>query len=189
VTGIRRQLMNELGLILPVVRIRDNLRLAPQAYRIKIRGQEVARGELMLDYLLAIPGSDADETIQGIKTTEPAFGLPALWVPEPERGRAELMGYTVVNPISVLSTHLTEVARSFAPDLLNRQMVQQMLDQLKSKSPASVQGVVPEMLSIGDVQAVLRNLLRERVPIRDLSGILEVLANHAGVTPRPNNPQ
>jgi flagellar biosynthesis protein FlhA len=185
ITGIRRQLMAELGFILPVVRIRDNLRLQPQQYRLKIRGQEMARGDLMLDKILAIPGSDTEETIRGIETTEPAFGLPASWISEAERGRAELMGYTVVNPISVLSTHITEVTRTHAPDLLSRQMVQEMLTQLKAKSPASVEGVVPEMLSLGDIQAVLRSLLRERVPIRDLSGILETLANNAPATRDP----
>jgi len=186
VTGIRRQIMAELGLILPIVRIRDNLRLQPNAYRIKMRGQEVARGELLLDRMLAIPGSEADENMRGVKTTEPAFGLPALWISEAESGRAELMGYTVVNPISVLSTHLTEVVRGRASDLLSRQMVQEILNQLKAKMPAAVEGVVPEMISLGEVQAVLRNLLRERVPIRDLSGILEVLANNASITRDPN---
>ncbi|MRS02886.1 flagellar biosynthesis protein FlhA, partial [bacterium] len=185
ITGIRRQMMSEIGLVLPVVRIRDNLRLQPQAYRIKIRGQEVAHGDLMLDRLLAIPGNETDEELKGIETMEPAFGLPALWVSEGERGRAELMGYTVVNPVSVLSTHLSEVVRSHAAELLNRQMVQEMLNQLRSKSPASVEGVVPEMISLSDVLSVLRNLLKERVPIRDLGGILEVIANHANITRDP----
>ncbi len=186
ITGIRRQVMAELGLILPVVRIRDNLRLQPSQYRIKIRGQEVAKGDLMLGNMLAIPGSEADPNLKGMPTTEPAFGLPAQWIPESEQGRAELMGYTVVNPLSVLSTHLTEVVRHYAPDLLNRQMVQEMLNQLKSRSPASVEGVIPEILSLSEFQTVLRNLLRERVPIRDLSGILEVVANNATITRDPN---
>ncbi len=186
ITGIRRQLMQEMGLILPVVRIRDNLRLAPQAYRIKIRGQEVASSEIMLDQLLAIPGADVDEPIPGTETTEPAFGLPALWIGEPDQGQAELKGYTVVTPLSVLCTHLTEVVRNHAADLLSRQLVQEMLNQLRQKAPASVEGVVPEMLNIGDVQGVLRNLLRERIPIRDLSGILEVLANNAPMTRDPH---
>jgi flagellar biosynthesis protein FlhA len=185
ITGIRRQMMSELGLVLPVVRIRDNLRLQPQAYRIKIRGQEVAHGELMLERLLAIPGSETDEELKGIETTEPAFGLPALWVSEGERGRAELMGYTVVNPVSVLSTHLTEIVRSHAAELLNRQMVQEMLNQLKSKSPATVEGVVPDMISLSEVLSVLRNILKERIPIRDLGGILEVLANNSNITRDP----
>ncbi len=186
ITGIRRQLMSEMGLILPVVRIRDNLRLSPQAYRLKIRGQEVAAGEMMLDRLLAIPGSDIDEPIQGIATSEPAFGLPALWISEAEQSQAELKGYTVVTPLSVLCTHITEIVRNYSSELLSRQMVQEMLNQLRQKSPASVEGVVPEMLSLGDTQSVLRNLLRERIPIRDLSGILEVIANNASMTRDPH---
>jgi flagellar biosynthesis protein FlhA len=182
IIAIRRQIMSELGLIVPVVRIRDNLRLPPNMYRIKIRGQEATSGTLMQGRLLAIPSSEIEGEIPGVETLEPAFGLPAYWINDSERSRAELMGYTVVNPPSVLSTHLTEIIRAYAPDLLSRQMVQEMLGQLKQKSPASVEGVVPEMLSLSDVQAVLRNLLRERVPIRDLSGILEVLANTANMT-------
>ncbi len=186
ITSIRRQLMTEMGLILPVVRIRDNLRLSPQSYRIKIRGQEVASSEIMLDRLLAIPGSDIDEPIQGIPTSEPAFGLPALWISEAEQSQAELKGYTVVTPLSVLCTHITEIVRNFSSELLSRQMVQEMLNQLRQKSPASVEGVVPEMLSLGETQSVLRFLLRERIPIRDLSGILEVLANNATMTRDPH---
>ncbi|MCX6078664.1 MAG: flagellar biosynthesis protein FlhA [Chloroflexi bacterium] len=186
ITGIRRQLMSEMGLILPVVRIRDNLRLSPQSYRIKIRGQEVASSEIMLDRLLAIPGSDIDEPIQGIPTSEPAFGLPAIWISEAEQSQAELKGYTVVTPLSVLCTHITEIVRNLSSDLLSRQMVQEMLNQLRQRSPASVDGVVPEMLSLGETQSVLRNLLRERIPIRDLTGILEVLANNAMMTRDPH---
>ncbi len=186
IIGIRRQVMAELGLVLPVVRVRDNLRLSPQAYHIKIRREEVAEGELMVDRYLAIPSSETDGQLRGITTTEPAFGLPALWITDAEKGRAELMGYTVVNPLSVLSTHLTEIVRTYAGELLTRQMVQEMIGQLRQKSPAAVEGVVPEMLSLGELQTVLRNLLRERVPIRDLSGILEVLANNAAITRNPN---
>jgi flagellar biosynthesis protein FlhA len=186
ITSIRRQLMSELGLILPVVRIRDNLRLSPQSYRIKIRGQEVASGEIMLDRLLAIPGSDMEQPLQGIQTSEPAFGLPALWISDVEQGPAEMKGYTVVTPLSVLCTHLTEVVRAHASELLSRQLMQEMLNQLRQKAPASVEGVVPELLNLGEVQGVLRNLLRERIPIRDLSGILEVLANNATMTRDPS---
>lgn len=186
IISIRRQLMSEMGLILPVVRIRDNLRLSPQSYRIKIRGQEVALNEILLDRLLAIPGSDIEEPIQGVPTSEPAFGLPAIWISSAEQNQAELKGYTVVTPLSVLCTHLTEVIRSHSSDLLSRQLVHEMLQQLRQKSPASVDGVVPEMLNLGEMQSVLRNLLRERVPIRDLSGILEVLANNAGMTRDPH---
>jgi flagellar biosynthesis protein FlhA len=186
VTSIRRQIMQELGLVLPIVRIRDNLRLPPNAYRVKVRGEEVARGDLLVDRYLAIPGSNADGDLRGQPTTEPAFGLPAIWINEAEKGRAELNGYTVVSPLSVLSTHLTEIVRKYAPELLDRQMAQEMLDQLRMKAPASVEGLFPEMLVLGEVQAVLRNLLRERIPIRDLSGILEVLANNATATRDPD---
>ena len=186
ITGIRRQLMSELGLVLPVVRIRDNLRLTPQSYRIKIRGQEVASSEIMLDRLLAIPGSDVEEALQGIETSEPAFGLPAIWIGNSEQNQAEMKGYTVVTPLSVLCTHLTEIVRGHSSELLSRQLVQEMLNQLRQKAPASVEEVVPELLNLGEIQGVLRNLLRERIPIRDLSGILEVLANNASMTRDPN---
>ena len=186
ITSLRRQMMAELGLILPVVRIRDNLRLSPQGYRIKVRGQEVAAGELMLDRLMAIPGSDVEEPIQGINTKEPAFGLPAIWITETQQSQAEVRGYTVVTPLTVLSTHLTEVIRVNSADLLNRQMVQDMLNQLRQKSSAAVDGVIPDLLNLSELQGVLRNLLRERIPIRDLSGILEVLASHAPMTRDPD---
>lgn len=185
ITNIRRQMLGELGFVLPVVRIRDNLRLPPQTYRLKIRGEEVARGELMIDRYLAIPGSQSEENLQGIATTEPAFGLPAFWISDAEKGRAELMNYTVVSPLAVLSTHLTEVIRSHAADLLGRQMVQEMLNQLKEKTPAAVDGVIPDLINLGEIQDVLKNLLHERVPIRDLSGILEVVGKHASSTRDP----
>lgn len=186
ITNIRRQIMSELGVVLPVVRVHDNLSIQPQEYRIKIRGEEVARGNLMLGHLLAIPGSGSDKSLQGIATTEPAFGLPSLWISETEQGQAELMGYTVVNPLSVISTHLTEIVRAYSSDLLSRQMVQEMLQQLHLQTPAAVDGVIPELLGLSEVQAVLRNLLQERIPIRDLSGILEVLANNSAVTRDPD---
>ncbi len=182
ITSIRRQIVNELGLVLPMVRIRDNLRLAPHEYLLKIRGEEVARGELRIERHLAIPGSGAEEALPGQPTTEPAFGLPAIWISEGDKGRAELMGYTVVDPLTVLSTHLTEIVRNHAPELLSRQDVHEMLERIKQERPAAVEGLVPDLLSLGEVQAVLRNLLQERIPIRDLAGILEVLANHAGAT-------
>ena len=182
ITNIRRQIMAELGFVVPIVRIRDNLRLPPNVYRIKIRGEEVARGEIMMDRYLAIPGTGSEEKVVGIPTTEPAFGLPALWVSEAEKGRAEMLGYTVVTPLAVLSTHMTEVIRNHAGDLLSRQMVQEMLNQLRQKTPASVEGLVPEHLGLGELQDVLRSLLRERVPIRDLSGVLEVVSKHVGMT-------
>lgn len=186
ITGIRRQIMSELGLILPVVRIRDNLRLQPNEYRIKIRGQEIANSQIMLDHLMAIPSETVESDLPGYDTTEPAFGLPAKWIVENNKHQAEMQGYTVVTPVSVVCTHLTEVVRAHAPELLDRQSVQEMLNQIRHKSPASVEGVIPELLNLGELQNVLRNLLRERIPIRDLSGILEVLAVNAQVTRDPN---
>jgi len=182
ITNIRRQILSELGFVVPIIRIRDNLRLPPNTYRIKVRGEEVARGEIMVDRYLAIPGAEVEETIQGVPTVEPAFGLPATWVSESQKGQAEIAGYTVVTPLAMLSTHLTEVVRSHAAGLLNRQMLQEMLNRLHEKVPAAVEGVIPEMLKLGDLQDVLRNLLRERIPIRDLAGVLEVIAKHAPAT-------
>jgi flagellar biosynthesis protein FlhA len=185
ITSIRRQIATELGMVLPIVRVRDNLRLSPNEYLVKIRGEEVARGELLLERSLAIPGSQAEGQLSGVETREPAFGLPALWITDADKARAEMMGYTVVDPVSVLSTHLTEIVREQAPELLGRQEVQEMLDRVRRERPAAVEGLVPDLLSLGGVQAVLRNLLKERVPIRDLAGILEILANNAGITQDP----
>lgn len=182
---IRRQMMAELGLVVPVVRVRDNMQLQPQVYRIKIRGEEVAQGELLLDKMLAIPGAEADDDLVGTPTTEPAFGLPAKWINSNDKGRAELSGHTVVNPISVLSTHLTEIVRGNAAELVTRQLVSEMLDRLKSKAPAAVEGLIPEMLGLGELQAVLQIMLGERVPIRDLGGVLEILATMVSTTRDP----
>ncbi len=185
ITSIRRQIAGELGMVLPIVRVRDNLRLSPNEYMVKIRGEEVARGELMLERMLAIPGSQAEGNLTGVKTQEPAFGLPALWITDADKARAEMMGYTVVDPVSVLSTHLTEIVRAQAPELLGRQEVQEMIERVHQERPAAVDGLVPEQISLGGVQAVLRNLLKERVPIRDLAGIFEILANNASITQDP----
>lgn len=182
ITGIRRQIMTELGLVLPVVRIRDNLRLQANEYRIKIRGQEIASSQILMDRLMAIPGESVEGQLAGVDTKEPAFGLPAKWITEADRHQAEMQGYTVVTPVSVICTHLTELVRTHAPELLSRQVVQEMLTQIRQKSPASVDGVIPELLNLGELQNVLRNLLRERVPIRDMAGILEVLALNAPVS-------
>jgi flagellar biosynthesis protein FlhA len=151
ITGIRRQIMTELGLIVPVVRIRDNLRLQPNEYRIKIRGQEIASSQIMLDRLMAIPGENAEGEFPGLATNEPAFGLPAKWISEVDRHQAEMQGYTVVTPVSVVCTHLTELVRAHAPELLNRQVVQEMLNQIRQKAPASVDGVIPELLNLGEL--------------------------------------
>ncbi|MBX6394184.1 MAG: flagellar biosynthesis protein FlhA [Alicyclobacillaceae bacterium] len=177
VVMIRRQLALELGVVLPVVRIRDNIQLAPDEYVIKIRGSEVARGRLMLDHYLAMsPGID-DPQVTGIETREPAFGLPALWIRPEVKDRAELAGYTVVDPPSVVATHLTEVLKRHAHELVGRQEVRQLLDALRQHHAALVDEVVPNVVGYGEIQKVLCNLLREGVPIRDLATILETLAD------------
>ena len=177
ISGIRRQTALELGIVVPTIRIRDNLQLNPNEYVVKIRGMEVARGELMVDQFLAMdPGTVTDE-VGGIATTEPAFGLPALWVNAATREHAEAVGYTVVDPPTVLSTHLTELIRNHAADILGRQDVQRLLDNLKQTQPAVVETVVPDVLGVAEIHRVLQNLLRERVPIRDLASVMEVLGD------------
>ncbi len=185
ITIIRRQMAMELGLILPTVRIRDNLQLPPNTYVIKLRGIEVGRGELMMNQFLAMNPGSAEEQIPGTAATEPAFGLPAQWIDAGTRERAEMLGYTVVDPASVVATHLTETIRRYAPSILSRQDVQMLLNNLKEEYPAVVEDLVPNVLTIGEIQQVLQNLLAERIPIRDLITILEALANHAGTTRDP----
>ena len=182
VVMIRRQCALELGLIVPTIRIRDNIQLKPNIYVIKLKGIEIAKGELLLDHYLAMnPGTVFEEMI-GIETIEPAFGLPALWIPESKREDAELAGYTVVDPVSVLATHLTEVIKSHAAEVLGRQEVQTLIDAVKQNNPAVVDEVTPNLLSIGDIQKVLAKLLRERISIRDMVTILETLADYAQLT-------
>lgn len=182
VVMIRRQCALELGLIVPTIRIRDNIQLKPNVYVVKIKGVEIARGELMPDHYLAMNSGGASEEINGIETVEPAFGLPAKWVPEAAREAAELAGYTVVDPVSVLTTHLTEIVKTHAHELLGRQEVQTLIDTVKQNYPAVVDELIPNITSIGDVQKVLANLLRERVSIRDMVTILETLADYAPLT-------
>ena len=182
VVMIRRQCALELGLIVPTIRIRDNIQLKPNVYIVKLRGVEIARGELMLDHYMAMnPGSVFDE-IAGIDTVEPAFGLPAIWVQESLREQAELAGYTVVDPVSVLATHLTEIIKSHAAEILGRQETQTLIDAVKQTNPAVVEEVVPALLSLGDVQKVFGNLLRERISIRDMVTIMETLGDYASLT-------
>ena len=182
---IRRQCALELGLVVPTIRIRDNIQIKPNAYIIKLKGIEIAKGELMLDHYLAMNSGTVFEEVPGIETTEPAFGLPALWIPENEREQAELNGYTVVDAVSVLATHLTEVIKQHADEILGRQETQNLIDNLKKSNQALVDEVVPELLSVGEIQKVLANLLRERISIRDMSTILEVLADYARATKDP----
>ena len=182
VVMIRRQCALELGLIVPTIRIRDNIQLKPNIYVIKLKGIEIARGELLLDHYLAMNPGTVFEEITGIETVEPAFGLPALWIQEGNREDAELAGYTVVDPVSVLATHLTEVIKSHAAEVLGRQEVQTLIDAVKQNNPAVVDEVTPNLLSIGDIQKVLARLLRERISIRDMVTILETLADYAQLT-------
>ncbi len=185
VTAIRRQVAQELGIVVPTVRIRDNLQLAPNAYTIKLRGVEVGRGELMPNRFLALGMGWDDQDVDGVKTTDPAFGLPAVWISEAVRERVEAKGYTVVDPTSVFSTHLTEVVRNFAPQILGRQEVQALLDGVKATHPAVVEELIPSVLSAGEIHRVLQNLLRERVSIRNLTAILEALAVDGRATRDP----
>ncbi|UFJ43238.1 flagellar biosynthesis protein FlhA [Brevibacillus humidisoli] len=183
---IRRQCALELGIVVPVIRIRDNIQLKPNEYIIKIKGNQVAKGEILLDhYLVMSPGFD-DDAVVGIPTTEPAFGLPALWVTEENKETAELSGYTVVDPPSVVATHLTEVIKRHAHELLGRQETRALLDNVRETTPVLVDELVPGALSIGDVQKVLQKLLREKVSIRNLTIILEALADHAVYTKDPD---
>ncbi|GAB7388234.1 flagellar biosynthesis protein FlhA [Bacillaceae bacterium] len=183
---IRRQCALELGLIVPVVRIRDNIQLKPNEYVLKIKGNEVARGELLLDHYLAISPGVEDESLVGIATVEPVFGSPALWIGEEMKEKAELSGYTVVDPPSVIATHLTEMIKKHAHELLGRQETKQLLDHVKESAAAVVEELVPNLLSVGEVQKVLQNLLKEKVSIRNLVTIFETLADYAGYTKDTN---
>src|SRR5690625_3476354 len=182
VVMIRRQLALEIGLVIPVVRIRDNIQLNPNEYRLKIKGNEVAFGELLVDHYLAMTPDAEDDTIEGIETKEPAFGLPAKWITEDVKDEAELLGYTVVDPPSVVSTHLTEVIKQHAHVLLGRQETQELVDHVKETYPILVEEVTPEPLSIGDIQKVLAKLLKEDVSIRNLPVIFETLADYGKMT-------
>jgi flagellar biosynthesis protein FlhA len=182
ITMIRRQLALELGVVLPTVRVRDNLQHAPNAYVVKLRGVEIARGTLQPGQFLAMDPGTAEGDVPGIETQEPAFGLPARWITPAYRERAELLGYTVVDAESVLATHLTELVKRFAPDLLSRQDTQNLLENLRGEYPALVEDLVPTTLTVGEVQEVLQNLLSERVSIRDLVTISETLATQGRVT-------
>jgi flagellar biosynthesis protein FlhA len=179
ITMIRRHAARELGIVVPPIRVRDNLQLKPSTYIVKIYGLEVARAEVMVSRLLAMNPGTATNGIDGIPTTEPAFNLPALWIPESSRGDAEIAGYTVIDPTSVIATHITEIIKSHAPDLLGRQEASALLDNVKQHYPVVIEELVPNLLTVGEIQRVLQNLLRERIPIRNLLLILENLADGA----------
>jgi flagellar biosynthesis protein FlhA len=182
VVMIRRQLAVEMGFVVPMIRIRDNIQLDPNQYIIKIKGNPVASGSLYLDMFLAMGSSEDDGGIRGIKTREPAFGLPALWIDETEKERAEMAGFTVVDPPSVVATHLTEIIKHHAYELLGRQETQAMINFVKEQHAALVEELTPQKLSVGEIQKVLSKLLKEKVSIRNLAQIFETLADHAVYT-------
>jgi flagellar biosynthesis protein FlhA len=182
---IRKQFARDLGLVVPPIRMKDNLGLDANAYRIMIAGQEVARGEIYPDHVLAMNPGTATEEIPGIRGEDPTFGLPATWVREDRRADAELAGYTVVDATSVLVTHLTETIRRHGPEILGRQDVQSLLDRVKETESALVEELVPDLLGAGEIQSVLQELLAERIPIKNLPAILEVLADNAKKTRDP----
>ncbi len=181
VVMIRRQCALDLGIIVPIIRIRDNIQLNTNEYVIKIKGVEVAQGEVMMDHILALSTEETKGKLQGIETVEPTFGLPAIWIPEEEREKAELMGYTTVDAPSVIATHLTETIKRHSFELLTRQQVQLLIDNLKNSQPALVEEVVPKLFSLGEVQKVLANLLKEGISIRDMGTILETLADYGAI--------
>lgn len=179
VAAVRRQCASEMGLVVQPIRIKDNLQLGTDKYVIKIKGIEVAEGEILPHHCLAMDPANSAPEIEGIKTTEPAFNLPAVWIGEDKKDKAEMMGYTVVDPLTVLITHLTEVIKQHSYELLGRQEVKMMIDSAKENYSAVIDELVPNLLSVGDIQKVLQNLLRERIPIKDFITILESLADNA----------
>ena len=185
IRSIRQQLALELGLVVPPLHVRDNLQLKPGGYAILIKGNEVAVGDLMIDYLLAMDPGDAKKQIEGVPTQEPAFNLPAIWIPTSRKEEAQFAGYSVVDLSTVIATHLTEVIKSHAHELLGRQEVQRLLDNLAKSAPKTVEelgGALP----LGLTQKVLQNLLKERVSIRDILTICETLADYAPMTKEPD---
>ncbi|SES79268.1 flagellar biosynthesis protein FlhA [Anaerobranca gottschalkii] len=186
VVMIRRQLAVDLGMVVPIIRIRDNIQLPANDYLIKIKGVEVSQGTVYPNKLMALDPGTVTETIKGEETIEPAFGLPALWIGTNERENAENKGYTVVDPPSIIATHLTEVIKNHAHELLGRQEVKALLDNLKKTNSAVVEELVPSILTLGDVQKVLANLLREGISIKNLPTILEILADYGSLIKDPD---
>jgi flagellar biosynthesis protein FlhA len=182
IKSIRHQVANEMGFIVPPVHIQDNMQLKPGEYSILLRGNEIAKGELMTNHYLAMNPGSAEEQISGVETTEPTYGLPALWIKENQKEHALAKGYTVVDLATVMTTHLSEIVKRYGPEFVGRQEVQQLLDNLKDSHPKVVEELIPNLLPLGGVVKVLQNLLREQVPIRDLLAILETLADWAPVT-------
>ena len=179
VVMIRRQIALELGAVVPIIRLRDNIQLNPNQYIIKIKGIQVSEGEILFDHYMAMNPGIVEEEITGIPTFEPSYHLPALWITESQRERAETLGYTVVDPPSIIATHLTEVVRSNIADLLSRQDVQNLINNIKDNNQTLIDELVPKLLGIGEIQKVLQNLLHEGISIRDLPSICETLADYA----------
>ncbi|MGW8324283.1 MAG: flagellar biosynthesis protein FlhA [Desulfobacterales bacterium] len=186
VRSIRRQFAVEMGMVIPPIHIRDNLQLNSSEYQILLKGVKIAGAELMVNHYLAMDPGDATRKIEGIETKEPAFNIPACWIPEARKEEAKLSGYTVVDDATIMATHLTEVLRKHASELLGRQEVQNLLDNLSKSYPKAVEELVPNLLSLGGVQKVLQNLLEERISIRDLLTIVETLADCAPLTKDPD---
>ncbi|ADH86414.1 flagellar biosynthesis protein FlhA [Desulfurivibrio alkaliphilus] len=186
IRAIRRQFATEVGMLIPPLHVRDNLQLKPDEYVLQLKGVEIARGEVMMGHLMAMDSGAAKRELDGIPTTEPAFQLPAVWITEEAREEAQVAGYTVVDPSTVIATHLTEVLRANAHELLGRQDTQKLLDNLAKTHPKVVEELVPGLLTLGGMQKVLQNLLRERVSIRDLLTICETLADNAGRSKDPD---
>lgn len=186
VVMIRRQIALELGAVVPIIRLRDNIQLNPNQYVIKIKGIQVSEGEILFDHYMAMNPGYVEEEITGIPTFEPSFHLPAIWITERQRERAESLGYTVVDPPSIIATHLTEVIRQHIAELLTRQDVQNLINNIKDNNSTLIDELVPKLMGIGEIQKVLQNLLEEGISIRDLVTILETLADHAAVTRDPD---
>ncbi len=186
IRSVRRQFATELGFVVPPIRVRDNLQLKPGEYRIFIKGNEVARGEMMPGYIMALNPGEVKKAVDGIPSQEPVFGLPSLWIPEKRKDEAQFAGYTLIDIPTIITTHLTEILRSHADELLSRQDVQKLLDRLAQQYPKAVEELIPQTLSLGVVQKVLQNLLKERVSIRDLLTIVETLADYGVVTKDPD---
>jgi flagellar biosynthesis protein FlhA len=183
ISMIRRQIAVDLGIIVPPIRIRDNMQLGANDYAVKIKGQTVGRGVTYPEQFLAMDNGATTGPITGVeKTIEPAFGLPAYWITEPQRQQAELLNYTVVEATAVLATHLTELIKSHAHELLTRQEIKNLVDNLKARVPALIEEVIPTQVKPGELQKVMQNLLRERVPVRDLESIIETLGDYASRT-------
>ena len=186
VVMIRRQIAIELGTVVPIIRLRDNIQLNPNQYIIKIKGIQVSEGEILFDHYMAMNPGYVEEEITGIPTFEPSFHLPAIWITEGQRERAESLGYTVVDPPSIIATHLTEVVRTHIAELLTRQDTQNLINNLKENNPTLVEELVPKLMNVGEIQKVLQNLLEEGISIRDLLTIFETLADHAATTRDPD---